>query len=74
MEVLRWQERNVKRRRQRKKQLRKKQPRRKNKHPNCRKAINAQALMAFLLTMASSIQIFDCLGSCKVWWVRYFVV
>jgi len=49
MEALKWQERNLKRRRQRKKQLRKKQ--RRDRHLmilSYHKAIIAYALMAFL--------------------------
>lgn len=84
MEVQKWQKGKLRKRQCKKKQRRRK--RRKNKHLRslcCRIAINAYALVAFLLTTAGGIQIFDCFGGClivyqsfqpnKVWWGHYFV-
>jgi len=54
-EVLKWQ-RDVRRKQQKRQHLRRKQRRRKNKHlmgKNCRKAITAAAVMAFLFVAGS---------------------
>jgi len=68
MEVQKWQKGKPRKRQRKKKQQRRKE-RRKNKHLRslcCRIAINAYALVAFLLTTAGDIQIFDCFGGCLI--------